>query len=123
MVIIEKINWISKEAGEAEVLLSDGSFKILCFAHPFQKTELEEVTSPLNTLFAENIVRAGKTEYAIEKNPNEPFSYFLTGELIDRENQIIKIGEFHIELDTALPQGINIGEYISLSCDRIDLTV
>ena len=119
MIRIEEIKWLSKEDAEAEVWLSDGCYKLLCFAHPY-KPEFENGGYFLHTLGADHIVRSLKEEFEVQQI-NETFSHYLTGKLIDIKEKIIKVGEFNIYLDNFLPGDLVEEMFLSFSCERIDL--
>ncbi|MDV4027512.1 hypothetical protein CMT46_03440 [Elizabethkingia anophelis] len=58
--------------------------------------------------------------FMVESN-DDNFKYRLTGQVINKENNYIRIGDFTISLDTSLPNDIEEGDFISCICDRIDL--
>lgn len=121
MVKVNKINWLSEEAKEAEVYLFDGDFNIIAFSHPFNHTVGDNVTLPLYTLNAKEIYSLnGEGIFSVEKK-GTAFEYKLAGCVISKASNQVKVGEFIIQLDTPLPNDIEIGDYISFICDRIDL--
>jgi len=120
-VRICKIDRIDKEALEAEVIVSDGTFEVLCFAHPLTYEEGSELNGPIRCLDATNIVKSDKNEYTVEKSADY-FSYVLTGKLVDKINGLVMVGGLMFEVDKdMLPGDIKEGEYISFYCDRLDL--
>ena len=120
MVKIYKLNWLSKDILEAEVYLTDGNFNIVCFSQPFNQSVESTINSPLHTLSARDIFKLTNIEkMSVEKVG--VFDYKLTGRVIDKEKNQIRIGEFILELDSPLPNDIKINDYISVICDRIDL--
>ncbi|UWX59149.1 hypothetical protein N0B40_12025 [Chryseobacterium oranimense] len=120
MIIIKKIEWLSKEAEEAEVYLSDGSYNIIAFSHPFNQKVGEAISLPLYTLNVKDIYRSDKKESLIQKI-GETFEYKLIGNVINKEKSHIKIGDFIIELDSILPNDISENEFVSFVCDRLDI--
>lgn len=121
MIKIDKIEWLSEEAREAEVYISDENFDIICFACPLDQDMGDEVPLPLYTLHAEHIyLLKDEDVFSVEKE-GTGFSYSLSGCVIDKENNQIKVGEFILELDSPLPGDIGIGDYVSFVCARIDI--
>lgn len=39
MVIVDKVNWIDKEGEEADVVITDGIYSVLCFSCPFTQNK------------------------------------------------------------------------------------
>ncbi|WP_342472628.1 hypothetical protein MHH70_04080 [Metasolibacillus sp. FSL H7-0170] len=118
---IKKINWISQEALEAEVIVTDGEFEIMCFAQPLNYLEESELIEPIYCLNVSNLVRAEKAEYSIEKL-DDPFAYRVIGKLIDKNYEKVKLGELLLELENnLLPGDINEGDFISFCCQRLDI--
>ena len=121
MIDIIKINWLSQEGKEAEVYLFDDNFNIICFSHPLNKKIGDEITLPLYALNAKKIYRVnGEKRFLVEKGASD-FGYKLSGEVIDKSKNQVKIGKFIIELDISLPSDIEVNNYVSFICDRIDL--
>lgn len=120
MAKVMKIKWLSQDAREAEVLLSDGVFSILCFGHPFNQAIGSTVAQPLHTLEAKYVVRAHNKEFSVEGEEGA-FECKMTARVVDREENQIKIGEFTVELDTPFPGDIEVGDYVSFLCERIDI--
>lgn len=121
MVKINKIIWLSEEAKEAEVYLSDGIFNIACFSHPFNQVLGDDVSLPVYTLNAKDIYSLnGEEIFSVEKG-EMAFEYKLSGRVVNKNSNQIKVGEFIIQLDWPLPDDIKTGDYVSFVCDRIDL--
>jgi hypothetical protein len=88
---IHKIDWISKESLEAEVTVTDGILKVICFAHPLTYPDGSRLREPIDCYGTTNIVRADDNEYKVEKL-TEYFSYYIMGRLIDQNNGIVRVG-------------------------------
>jgi len=121
MIKVNKINWLSKDAREAQVFLSDGDFNIQCFSHPFNGDINDTISLPLYTLNAEEIFKLDAEEKFSLKTEKDSLNYMITGRLIDKVKCRVKIGDFIIELDNPIPGDIHIGDYISFICDRVDI--
>lgn len=118
---IFKIERLSEEILEAEVEVFDGKYIIKCFAHPLQKDEGSEIEEPIYCYDVTQIIKAEENKYNVTKLGNN-FNYLLTGQLIDKNNEIVKLGKLLFELDSNLiPGDINEGDYISFNCERLDI--
>lgn len=120
MVLVKKINWISKNAMEAEVILNDGVFDIICFSQPFSFKEGDTIKSYIYTYNTQKIYFSNLNEEYVKKN-GSLFEYELCGVIKDKLSNIIKIGNFLIELDIPLPNDLYNGDYVIIFCERIDI--
>ena len=121
MIQIVNFNWLSKEASEAEVHLSDGEFRLTCFSHPFKIEKVENRSFRLYALNTQHIYKVeNERKFFIEKG-EDPYNYIIIGKVLDNLKGFLKIGEFIIELDTPIPSDVDTNSYISFYCDRIDI--
>lgn len=121
MIKITKINWLSKEAKEAEVFLSDGKYSIVAFGQPFEGKPGDVVKPPFYALEAREIY-AQNREYSYSAiRVGSAFTHNLAGKVIDKTLNMIKVGSFTIELDNQLPNDIQNGDFITCVCSRIDI--
>ncbi|NMH87389.1 hypothetical protein [Flavivirga algicola] len=114
MIKIYKVKWLSKEAGEAEVYLSDGYFNLMCFCHPFNQAIGDSVPQPLYTLNVKDIFILDDEEIFSVTKEEDSFDYKLTGQVINKDENQIKIGEFILELDNPLPNDVQVRDFIYL---------
>ncbi|OIN56676.1 hypothetical protein BLX24_23915 [Arsenicibacter rosenii] len=121
MVQVSNVKWLSKEAKEAEVYLSDVNFSLIVFSHPFNQNVGDSVKLPLYTLNAKGIYKLNNTENLLVNRKGKTFGYEISGTVLNKELNQIQIGEFVIQLDVSLPNDITSGDYVSFVCDRIDL--
>ncbi|MCP3930310.1 MAG: hypothetical protein GY705_14545 [Bacteroidetes bacterium] len=119
MLIIKDIIWISKEIGEADVIVTDGNYEIRCFSHPFHQKKGEEVCGTLSVFEHSSLMRSKTTEYIVEHLGNG--KYFLVARLLNAEEGIVQIGEIKIHDIEGIPEEIKIGEYIQFIAPRVDL--
>lgn len=75
-----KIDWLSKEALEAEVTVDDGRFELTCFSQPFNCALNDFIKTSLYCYEISNVIRVGKSEFKVEKL-YDSFTYNLTGKL------------------------------------------
>ncbi len=122
MIKIINAKWLSIDAREAELILSDGQFDIICFSHPFYGKVGDSVPQPLYAVNANGIClndTTGTNQF-LEKLPGY-FGYRLVGDIVDICDACLKIGDFIIKLDAGLHGDLRVGDLISVYCDRIDL--
>ncbi|MBY0185056.1 hypothetical protein ACIGEH_02720 [Bacillus altitudinis] len=118
---VKRVNWISQEALEAEVVVTDGEFDISCFAQPFKQLGEDEFIETIFCLNVQNIVKVDQRDYHIEKSVGH-FSYCLVGECIDKHDGKVQLGNLLFELDNRLIAGDIIdGDFISFCCERLDI--
>ncbi|MEC1262367.1 hypothetical protein P9D34_18475 [Bacillus swezeyi] len=117
---IKRINWLSREALEAEVVVTDAESEITCFAHPLNYKEDSELKDPIYCHDVTDLVKAEKEVHLIEKLDGH-FEYSFTGELVDKQLELVKIGQFLLELDTDWPGDIEDGDFVSFISKRLDI--
>ncbi|KAA6450520.1 hypothetical protein [Bacillus swezeyi] len=117
---IKRIDWLSREALEAEVVVTDGESEIICFAHPLNYKVDSNLEEPINCFEVAELVKADKEVYMIEKLDGH-FEYRFTGQLVDRQLETVKVGQFLIELDTDWPGDIENGDFVSFISKRLDI--
>ncbi|HBJ2615121.1 TPA: hypothetical protein LA742_003629 [Clostridium botulinum] len=121
MVRITKVDWLSKEALEAEVTVNDGKFELICFSQPFKYALNEFIKTALYCYDISNVMRVEEREFKAEKL-YEPFAYNLTGKVANKQYGIVQIGNIKIEVEKSdLPADIEEDNYISFNCKRIDI--
>ena len=117
---IQILNY-DEDAQEADVLLLDGQFELLCYAHPYTPDDSKALNKSLSAFMTENIMRALENEYRIEKLQSGYYSYHLQGKIIDLQRRLVMVGSIVIELDNVIPKDIREGEFIEFTVMRIDL--
>ncbi len=120
MVIIEKVNWLSKEGMEAEVIVSNAGIRVVCFSHPFTKEVGEQILTPIQAFDTEHISVSDEELFLSQKLENH-FSYNITGKLKDKSWGLIGVEDIEIEVDVPIPADINDGTFVSFTCRRLDL--
>lgn len=116
---IKKIVQMSKADNEAEILVSDGVFDILCYVNPLGTiAEHKQITSVYGFMCTE-ILRPEKDAACIVKLP-EYYAYRIVGKIVHKEERIIQLGEIMIHLDTEIPNDMEDGEFVSVAVLRFD---
>jgi len=120
-MLINSIEWIDKEIGEAEVLISDKDFCIKCFSQPFDKDIGTSLIDPIYCMNVENIKISYETISHVEKKENY-FAYSICAKLIDKTNKIALLGSIQLCLeDSFLPADIQEGNFIEFDVSRLDI--
>lgn len=121
MIKVIKINWLSKEALEAEVTLTDGKFELICFSQPFNYDLNDFIKTYVYCYETNNVLIEDVREFEVNKL-NSTFAYKLAGELINKEECVVAIGDIRIIIEKdKLPGDVKVGDYISFNCKRIDI--
>jgi len=116
---VENIHWLSREAEEAEVLISSAGVQLLAFCCPCTRSVGTILREPLHAFSASQIQLSDSNFESIENT--EGFKCKVVGTLIDHAQQLILACDFLIQIDDYLPGGIQQGDIISFNCSRIDL--
>ncbi|BDR59377.1 hypothetical protein [Xylocopilactobacillus apicola] len=121
MIKITKINWLDKEAKEAEVTLLDDFISINCF---FSNCNLKEKSVFRNVIYGfdvDDIFQITDNSYKADKISDD-WMYCIQGQLIDKYKSIVKVGEFEIDIsDGFIPKDIEKGAYIKAKISRFDI--
>lgn len=121
-MFVKKIVAYDSFSQEADIIVSDNIYDVLCYCHPVNDDILGAEVKEIVTLFATEIVRSEQNEYFIHKDA-QPYSYYVCGQVIDSIKPRISIGQIVITLDHPLPKDIKKGEYVELKVDRFDCDV
>ena len=116
-MFVKKIIDFDQSAGEADVLISDGQYEILCYAHPFEN---KNKRFSLISFMAKDVERIETREFKAEKSANGYYSYNMQGEIADIEKRIVKFGDIFIKLEDVIPKDIKTHDFIEFSVVRID---
>lgn len=114
----EIINY-DKDSKEADIIIHNNVGNFICYAHPVENIQIQSLNNSYFLSFMTNNIYISEQVYQIKKNDSSYYSYKICGEYIG-EN-IVKIGEIRMLIDSCIPKDIYPGEYISFDCMRIDL--
>lgn len=119
MIIVQKLNWLDEESGEADITLTDGKYSLDCFCSDCNLLMGDTFSDMLYGFNIQNIMRSLSPKDLVNKN-NE--NYHLQGVLRNKEESIMQVGEFKIDLSEGdIPKDINENEYIEVEISRIDI--
>lgn len=120
MIWIEKVNWLDKDNGEAYIYLTDGIYRVVCFSSSFYEDVELKFNGTIYSYEAENVYK--KFDEKCEIRNNDDGIYHLEGKMVDRENKIVRIGEFLISLsDSQIDKDILLNDYIEFETSRLDI--
>lgn len=107
---------------EADVIVSDGYYEIMCYCHPLENINLGAIVTNISTLFANDIMRIDSEEYLVRKQIGY-YSYYLQGKVLETQKPLIGIGKIAIALDKPLSKDIKQGEFIEFKVERLNCTI
>ncbi|EAC5232747.1 hypothetical protein CSI37_08260 [Listeria monocytogenes] len=121
MIKVKSIHWLDEDAREADIILTDGEYNVVCFSHSCEFA-LNGVYNELIYCFDPiNIFKLNQKEYSMEVPDDNSDFYILKGKLIDATDSIIQIGEFRIDIsESDIAQDIHEGDFVELKVHRID---
>ncbi len=106
---------------EADVVVSDGKYQILCYACPYCD-DGRKGRFMLSAFMSGNVMRALKNKYSVEKTDSGYYAYKLTGRLFDLEKRLVKVGNIIIELENNIPGDMKENDFVEFEAMRIDLS-
>ncbi|WAC71214.1 hypothetical protein OU995_16625 [Roseateles sp. SL47] len=118
---VEYIEWISREAEEAEVVVSHGHFSCRAFSQPCLLSVGQVLEQPLHVFGAKNIMRSAAEEQSIELQVEGGLAHKVTGIFKDSQSKRIIVGGIEMVLDDYIPGGLQVGDMIDFECARIDV--
>ncbi len=120
MKIID-INWLSKSAKEAEVIISDGIYSLSVFSQPCDYAKNQEINDCIHPLEVKNFRKSYEQITTIEKLTDSYFGYRIIGVLDNIDNAILSVGKIKLELNVLIPSWAQEGDYIEFESLRFDL--
>lgn len=121
-MFIKEIIDYDKFSNEADLVISDGKYEVLCYCFQIDKSKPDNKVDSICSLFAHDCMIARQAEFKVEKL-SDYYSYHLQGEIIDVKELKIRIGELIIVLDSPLPKDLKNGDYVEFCVDRLDCIV
>lgn len=118
-MFLKQIKEFDCNSGEADVIVTDGTYELICYYHPAENIALGTPVKEILSLFSEGIMRVDNKDYLVSKE-SDYYSYYLHGKVIDKQTPKIGIGELTIKLDKPLAKDIEEGEFVELRVSRLD---
>ncbi len=121
-MFIKKIYNFDEDSGEADLIISDGTYDIICFCSLFQnELQIMPKIKEIETFMCDRIIRIDDENYLIDKKAY--YSYHLQGKVLDIDKRIVSVGDIIIKLDKQIPKDIKNYEYIEFNVIRLDCHV
>lgn len=116
MLSILETSWINRGGQEAELTVSDGEHVVLCFAHPWNESELQT-----DTVFEllDAVALATSNETDLIEREGTTFRHRLVGTVANKRQSIIRVGAMQFRLDSPLPGDIADNQRVAVTCDRV----
>ncbi|MDR0587902.1 MAG: hypothetical protein LBG61_02855 [Burkholderiales bacterium] len=121
IMFVKAINWIDKDAQEAELIVSDGNIELLCFSQPCNKKVNESIDSLIYCFDAEDIQKSDE-RIAYTNKDDSYFGYSMCCNLLDLKDKIVQIGEIKLCLEgEEFPGDLVEGDYVKFNVSRLDV--
>lgn len=120
-MFVKEIKDYDKFSNEADIIISDGQYDLLCYCYPTEIPQKGERVKAVTSFLATDMMRVKDKIFSIKKM-KEYYSYHLQGEVIEMTPKI-RIGNIIICLDNTLPKDIKEGEYIEFLVERLDCNI
>lgn len=118
---VEDIRWLSKEADEAEVLVSDGSYKCEAYSQPCNVTVGDSLHDRLHLFGIRGAMLIATSDLGVHKLDSAGLAQRVIARVSDAREGYLTIGAIQFATDDPLPGGIREGDIITLECARVDL--
>ena len=115
---IEKIISHDEISDEADVLITDGKYSILCYVPEY--SQKQKLMPQLSAFFVENVYLSTTKKYDVQKLDSGYYDQKFTGKVLDRKNRLVGIGQIIIKLDENIPGDIKETEYVEFTAMRVD---
>uniref|UniRef100_A0A0C1NA65 Uncharacterized protein n=1 Tax=Tolypothrix bouteillei VB521301 TaxID=1479485 RepID=A0A0C1NA65_9CYAN len=118
--VISQIEYLSKDADEALVSITDGVYGCVAFCQPCERLVGELIKEPLLAFGTEGVVLSNEETLGFRRI-RDTFRHEVYARVTDATLGIVSVGSIRLELDTPLPGGIVTGDSINFFCDRVDV--
>jgi hypothetical protein len=119
MMFIKEIHRLSDPP--EDFTISDGNYSVVAFGHPSNYQEGDIIKAPLYAFEPQFVLRGTSEDVSVTPD-TASMGYHICGQLTDRKNGNVKVGELLFELNPEfIPNDIGEGEFIWFRCDRLDL--
>lgn len=121
-MFLKEIIEFDKYSGEADVVISDGQYEVICYCHPFENKKISSKVTEISAIFATEIMRIKDREFLIQKTVGH-YSYYFHGKVLDACRALIAIGDIIIQLDNNLAKDIKGDEFIEFKVERLNCII
>ena len=117
-MIIKKIIWLDRVAEEALIVINS-DYYCEAFCQPCRYQEGDIITDPLLSFEEASIIKTEEPLSIIRDHSH--FGHEIVAEVLDGDQNLVKIENIIIELDSSLPKDIKKGERVSFCTPRLDV--
>lgn len=122
-MFIKSIYSFDEDSGEADLIVSDGLYDVICFCSIFQnKLQIIPKIKEIETFMCDGIMRIDDENYLVEKKIDY-YSYHLQGKVLDVDKRIVYVGNIILKLDKPIPKDIKNYEFIEFDVLRLDCSI
>lgn len=116
---ISSIEWISSDAAEAILTLTDGVYSARVFCHPCKYKIGDLIDGAVDAFGVISIeVAAGPVGVHADENA---LSCAITGVVDFVDPPILRVGKLRFDIgDGELPVGVEMGDFLTVRCLRLD---
>jgi hypothetical protein len=120
---VTKLNWLSKAAKEAELIVSDGTHECLVFSQPCNVQLNENVIEPLHAMDVENLMKVVDQDMNenIKRTNESYFSHYCVARVVRMDESVVSVGDIIIQLEGAIPSWAKEGDLVGFKCSRLDI--
>lgn len=120
---ITNLHWISENAKEAELTITDGIHSCLVFSQPCTVSLNENITDPLHAIEIEDLMKLHDLEKSeeITKTNESYFSHYCIAKVMRTDIFLVTVGNIIIELECAMPGWLKEGDKVEFKCSRLDI--
>lgn len=119
-VKVQAVEYLSKDAKEALVHVTDGVYECIAFCQPCNKENGDLIHQPLLAFGTQGIETLDASEFSVQRI-RSTLGYKICAKAIDIELGIVVVGAIRLELDLPLPGGVEVNSFVRFICQRIDL--
>lgn len=122
-MFIKSVYSFDEDSGEADLIVSDGSYDVICFCSIFQnELQIMPKIKGIETFMCDGIMRSDDENYLIDKKIDY-YSYHLQGKVLDVDKRIVSVGNIILKLDKPIPKDIKNYEFIEFDVLRLDCSI
>ena len=118
---VEDIHWLSKSAEEAEVIISDGSFRCEAYSQPCNASVGETLRQPLHVFGIRNAMLKEGGALGFWKIDAVGLAQRVVAKVTNFREGLLSVGGIDLIADDPLPGGIQDGDFIEIECARVDM--
>ncbi len=116
---ISNIQSFDVSDNEADIIVSDGSYQILCYVFPVRSLKIGQSVKGIYCYACSSTIKAKDCLCDIIKLPDF-YAYSLTGQILSKSHNTVMIGNITIHLDTPFHNDMKDGDYVSFRVQRLD---